>query len=80
MQIEAIPQSEVARLLEGIPINAFIMTDGRGELIGDKIWKVIDHHGNTATYAATDSSHQNGLVERSYRKLKGRLLLYALCY
>lgn len=79
LDIEAIPQSEVARLLEGNPIEAFIMTDGGDELTDDKIWKLVDSHGYIAIMSAPDGSHQNGIVERPHRTLKKRIrcMLYS---
>ena len=48
LEIETITQLEVARLLEGNPIEAFIMTDGGGELTDDKIRKMADRDGYIA--------------------------------
>lgn len=79
LDIKAITQSEVAKLLEGNPIKAFIMTDGGGELTDDKIRKLVDRHGYTAITSAPESSHENGIVERPHRTLKERIrcMLYA---
>ena len=75
-ELEVVPvnQAEIAKLLEDIPIDEFIMIDGRGEFANSKQFRnMVGNHGYDVTTTAADTSHENGIVERPRQTLKERI-------
>ena len=76
----SVDQTEIAKILEDIPIDDFIIINGVGEFANcKKFQNTVGTHGYDVTTTAADGSHQNGIVERPHLILKERIrcMLYS---